>query len=102
MKADQIILDDGRFFIDLNCNYAASDAPGFLSLRCFAGPTTPGGFECLGSFNKTTDGTTWEARVSAPYDSEIDSDSRTVITGVSRMEAISALWRERHTAERRT
>ena len=97
MTPDEIILDDGVFFIDLNCNYEVSSAPGFLERRCAYGPKTPGGFECIGSFDKALDGT-WTADVNAPYDPVTDGDCRKVATGASRMDAIAALWRERHSA----
>lgn len=97
MKTDLVILDDGEFFIDLNCNYKASNAPGFLERRCAYSATAPGGFECVGGFDKAPDGT-WRAYVNAPYDPETDGDCRRVIEGASRMDAIAALWRERHNA----
>ena len=97
MTTDKVILDDGEFCIDLNCNYEASNAPGFLERRCPYSATTPGGFECIGSFDKAVDGT-WRADVNAPYDPATDGDCRIVAQGVSRLDAIAALWRERHTA----
>ncbi len=97
MATDEIILDDGKFFIDLNCNYEASNAPGFLERRCAYSATTPGGYECIGSFDKALDGT-WKADVNATYDPETDGDCFIVAKGVSRMEAITALWRARHVA----
>ena len=71
MTTDKVILDDGEFYIDLNCNYEASNAPGFLERRCPYSATTPGGFECIGSFGKALDGT-WKADVNAPYDPDTD------------------------------
>ena len=97
MSTDLIILDDGEFFIDVNANYVAKDAPGFLERRCAYSETTPGGFECVGGFDKVLDGT-WKADVNAPYDPERDSDCRRVTEGVSRMDAIVSLWRARHSA----
>ena len=97
MHKDQVILDDGMFFVALNSNYAADDAPGFLNRRCSYGLTTRGGYECVGGFDKALDGR-WRADVNAPYDSETDGDCRRVIEGVFRMDAIAALWRERHNA----
>ena len=102
MTTDEIILDDGEFFIDLNCNYEASNAPGFLERRCAYNATTPGGFECVGSFDKALDGT-WNASINMAYDPETDSDSRVVVDGVTRMDAITALWGARieaHTNQR--
>ena len=94
MNTDQIILDDGEYYIVLNCNYPAQNAPGFLQRRCSIGPTTPGGYECLGSFDNMPNGT-WKTDVTAPYDAETDGDCRVVAIGVSRMEAINALWKAR-------
>lgn len=42
------ILDDGEYYIELNVNFPAADAPGFLQRRCYVGVTTPGGYECVG------------------------------------------------------
>ena len=97
MTQDEIILDDGVFFIDLNCNHKPSEAPGFLERRCGYGPKSPGGYECVGGFEQALDGT-WRADVNTPYDPATDGDCRFVIEGVSRMDAIAALWRERHAA----
>ena len=47
MNCQQIILDDGAFYVELNVNSEASVAPGFLQRRCAFGPTTPGGYEML-------------------------------------------------------
>lgn len=97
MSKGQIVLDDGVFYIELNDNHKASIAPGFLQRRCPHGLTTPGGFECVGSFDRSLDDT-WQASVNAPYDPETDSDSKTVAEGVSRMDAIAALWAARKSA----
>lgn len=86
-----IILDDGAFYVELNCNYAKSDAPGFLHRRCEFGVTTPGGYECLGSFQKAVDGS-WNADVAAPMDEETGCDCAILARNVSRMDAIAALW----------
>lgn len=99
MSTDSIVLDDGTMYVDLNVNSAASSAPGFLMCRCYFGPTTPGGVECVGSFGKSTDGT-WQARINAPYDPLLDSDCRVVASRASRMDAIAALWIARHAAHR--
>ena len=49
------------------------------------------------AFEQALDGT-WRADVNTPYDPATDGDCRIVIEGVSRMDAIAALWRERHAA----
>ena len=97
MNADEIVLDDGEFYMELNGNYAAFEAPGFLHRRCGYGLTTPGGYECLGSFAKTVDGT-WRADVAAPLDRDTDSDCTVVAERVSRMDSIAALWVNRNLA----
>lgn len=94
MSSNQIILDDGKFFMSLNVNYEASIAPGFLSRRCALGPGTPGGYECVGSFQKSTD-ETWSANINAHCDPETDGDSEVVAKGVTRLDAIAALWTAR-------
>lgn len=91
MNNGTIILDDGQFYIELNVNYEASDAPGFLQRRCVYGLTTPGGYECLGSFQKALDGS-WSADVNAPMDEDSGSDCDVLACKVSRMQAITALW----------
>ena len=93
----EIILDDGVFYVELNVNSEASVAPGFLQRRCARGLTTPGGYECVGSFGKAVDGT-WRADVSAPWDEDTDSDCNVLARGVARMDAIAALWAGRHVA----
>lgn len=97
MTEGTTILDDGKFYIELNGNYEACVAPGTLWVRCSHSAATPGGYDCAGGFNQARDGT-WEADVNVPWDSETESDSRLVATGVSRLDAIVALWRERHAA----
>lgn len=91
------ILDDGEFYIELNSNCNPTAAPGFLQRRCTAGPTIPGGYECLGSFQKRPDGA-WAADINAPWNRETDSDCTLLVTGVARMDAIGALWSGRHRA----
>ncbi len=97
MHPEQRLLDDGEFYIELNCNSEPSVAPGFLHRRCGYGATTPSGYECIGSFQKRVDGT-WSADVNAPLDQETDSDCLVLATGVSRMDAIAALWQGRKLA----
>jgi hypothetical protein len=97
MNKDLVLLDDGEFYIELNCNHDAVIAPGFLERRCERGLTTPEGFECVGGFSKRPDGS-WRADINAPWDEESDSDCRVVADGVERMNAIAALWQRRHEA----
>lgn len=97
MAKEKIIVDDGRFYIALNANHDANSAPGFLEIRCSQSVTTPGCYDCIGSFDKAPDGK-WRASIAAPRDPETDEDSRIVAKGVTRMEAIVSLWRARHAA----
>jgi len=97
MNEDVIVLDDGEFYIELNCNYDAVIAPGFLQRQCAWGLTTPSGFECVGGFSRKADGTWW-AEVNASFDEDTGGDCCVVAEGVSRMDAIAALWQRRHDA----
>lgn len=96
MAIDQIIIDDGSFYIELNGNYEADQAPGFLQRRCAYGTTTPGGYECVGSFQRRAG--QWSADVSAPYDPATDGDCLSLGLFANRMDAIAALWKRRHEA----
>ena len=97
MDHNTIVLDDGEFYIELNGNYEAAVAPGFLQRRCLQGLTTPSGFECIGSFDKSSQGK-WRADVNAPYDPTSESDVLVLAMDVERMDAISVLWHGRHQA----
>lgn len=90
----EVIADDGDFYIELNCNYEAAEAPGFLQRRCDYGLTTPGGYECIGSFERNLAGK-WRASVNAPYDDETGCDSAELGLFDKRLDAIAALWRSR-------
>lgn len=92
-----IVLDDGEFYVELNCNYSAAVAPGFLQRRCPAGVTTPGGFECVGGFDRDSNGL-WCASIDAAYDATNDSDSKELGSYPERLDAIATLWARRHDA----
>ena len=96
-QPDEIILVDGQYFVELNSNYPLKDAPGVLLRRSSRSDTTPGGHECIGSFDKRLDGQ-WNADVNAPYDAEMDSDCHVLAAGVARLDAIVALWTGRRMA----
>ena len=49
-QPEEIILDDGQYFVELNSNYPLKDAPGMLLRRCARSDTAAGGHECIGSF----------------------------------------------------
>ena len=91
------ILDDGEYYVELNVNFPASDAPGFLQRRCYVGVTTPGGYECVGGFERNARGL-WQASIDAAYDPTTGSDSRLLGQHRSRLDAIAALWSARRRA----
>ena len=64
MTTDCTILDDGKFFMDLNLNFEVSSAPGFLMRRLDFGPKIRSGFEAIGSFEKATSGA-WQRSMRA-------------------------------------
>lgn len=97
MATDHIILDDGSFYVELNANSEPSQAPGFLQRRCAHSQTTPGGYECVGSFQRRADGQ-WSADVNAAYDPATDGDCLSLGLFKNRMDAITALWQRRHEA----
>ena len=87
-----VILDDGRYSIELNANSPRATAPGFLHRRCYVGVTTPDGYECVGSFAQHIGSGLWVAAINAVYNEATDSDSRIVGRFPRRMDAIAALW----------
>lgn len=89
-----IIRDDGEFYIDLNGNYTQGNEPGFLNRRC----TMHDGHDCIGGFDQSVVDGTWRADVTAILDPETDTDITVLAAGVTRQEAITALWSKRHTA----
>jgi len=92
-----LILDDGDYYVELNENFPAAIAPGFLQRRCYVGVTTPGGYECIGSFERQAGGV-WRASVDSLYDPSTDSDSRSVGEYAGRLDVIVALWSARRDA----
>jgi len=96
-RTGQLILDDGEFYVVLNPNHAPDVAAGYLERRCFVTPSTPGGFECIGSFTMQPGGL-WEAKISKVYEAADDSDCTVVTHSVDRRDAIVALWKARYEA----
>lgn len=96
-----VILDDGRYSIELHANSPRARAPGFLRRRCYVGVTTPEGYECLGSFAQEFGSGLWVAAINALYDEARDSDSRVVGRFPRRLDAIVALWGARGDAYQR-
>jgi hypothetical protein len=91
---ETVLLDDGVFYIQTSAAAQPARAAGFLHRRCYYGVTSPGGFECIGSFTTDSEGR-WQARIDAPYDSLADDDTRPVGLYVDRFDAIVCLWRHR-------
>lgn len=87
------ILNDGDCLVVLELGQNLALAPGFLQRYT----AVQGHFECLGRFEQAADGT-WYAYVHGEYDSIADSDTITVATNVNRLDAITALWRNRQRA----
>ncbi|WP_321820856.1 MULTISPECIES: hypothetical protein [unclassified Burkholderia] len=92
-----MLLDDGEFYIERNCNYDAATANGFLQRRCAIGRSTPGGYECIGSYERNVVGE-WTASINAAYDEGADSDSRELGNFTTNLDAIAALWMARRDA----
>ena len=97
VTASPVLLDDGKFYIERNVNFAPGAAAGFLLRRCATSLTTPGGYECIGWY-KGDPGGKWAAYIDAPYNPL--SDDEFVLLGKfdSCMDAISELWRRREEA----
>ncbi len=95
----RIILDDGAFFVDLNCEHAEPVAPGFLMVRVPTPPGAPACYECLGGFQEAADGT-WGAFVYVDANSATQASQVDLARGTSRIAAICDLWRQRHLAKR--
>ena len=93
-----IVLDDGEYFIHLANHQPRDTSVGFLERRCPVSLATPGGAECLGAFTSGAD-CTWQARIATAGNVPADPGFRVVATGVSRLDAIVALWRSRLEAE---
>ena len=93
-----IVLDDGEYFVHLANHQPRDTAVGFLERRCPLSDATPGGAECLGAFTSSAD-CTWQARIATAGNAPTDPGFRVVATGVSRLDAIVALWRSRLEAE---
>lgn len=98
VRHSAVILDDGEFYIELNANFGPGNAPGFLQRRCYVGVTTPGGYECVGSFGRCSVTGMWSASIDAPYDPRTDSDARLIGSYPRRLDAIVALWSARQLA----
>lgn len=97
MTLSTVILDDGAYFVELNCNYLPRQAPGFLWLRCGESGSKRPSCECIGGFDQAPDGT-WRAGITGSYDAERDTDETQLVKGVHRLDAIVTLWQHRRQA----
>ncbi|MGU4703174.1 hypothetical protein K6L09_41645 [Burkholderia cepacia] len=97
MEKHLILLDDAEFFIERNSNGDAAKANGFLLRRCPTSPSTPGGYECVGGYERCASGE-WSASINAPYDSASDSDCRELGRFATNLDAITVLWKARRDA----
>lgn len=93
-----VVLDDGSFYVELYADDQTAEAAGFLQRRCYVGVTTPGGYECIGSFERDVVRGGWRALVDQAYEPSSDSDCRQVGRFAQRLDAIVALWGARHSA----
>ncbi|WP_237575921.1 hypothetical protein [Mycetohabitans sp. B8] len=75
MDKQLMLLDDGKFYIERNCNGEAATTNGLLFRRYPISPTTPGGYECVGGYERCTAGE-WGAWINVPYDEATDRDCR--------------------------
>lgn len=88
----KIILDDGEYLVEVNVNCRQYAAPSFLQRRCAHSLHTPGGWECVRSFQLRPD-QCWSAEVTTlPVDDDINC------TELGRFDAILALWQRRREA----
>lgn len=90
-----ILFDDGTYYIEHNVNYPITQGNGFLLRRCAITVTTPGGYECVGIYERTVTGK-WKVSIDAPDTAE--SDSVELGRFADRLDAISVLWKHRHEA----
>lgn len=92
-----IIQDDGEFYLELNENYPAAKAPGFLKRRC---PNTKECTDVLGGFEP--EGQAWSCDINASLDEDTGSDVKVLAKGVARIDAIVMLWKHRTQAQQRS
>jgi hypothetical protein len=92
-KENSIILDDGTFYVQLNETHEHRSAPGFLLKRCNHSITSPGGFECIGSFDLVNG--RWMACLNGVFDIDGEKEGRHLGSFKGRLDAIHALWMAR-------
>jgi hypothetical protein len=92
-----VIADDGEYFIEHGAREGGVSAPGFLRRRCYTGITSPDGFVSVRGFARKPDDRR-EASIDAWNDGSGAGASRSIGHFTDRINAIVALWRERHAA----
>jgi hypothetical protein len=97
VSKELILQDDGLYYIERNCNGDPDTTNGFLQHRCPVTATTPGGYECVGSYERNLSGT-WRASIDVPYVEDSDIETQEFGPFGTRIEAIAALWIARHSA----
>lgn len=97
MEKHLILLDDSEFYIQRNRNSDTATGTGFLLRRCEVSAATPGGYECVGGYERCPTGE-WRASITAPYDESSDSDCRELGRFGSNFDAITVLWKARRDA----
>lgn len=90
MNKELILLDDGQFYIERNCNGDKETTNGYLLRRCETGQAAPEACECIGGYERQPSGA-WCASVNAPYDEDTDSDCREIGFFRPNLDAIAAL-----------
>lgn len=90
-----MLQDDNVFFLEENCNNPPGTGNVFLNKRVQHNPHK---WDCIGGVDAVeASRKTWSASINKLYDEETDTDSETIFTG-ERVDAISALWSNRHQA----
>lgn len=97
INKELLLLDDGEYYIEHNCNYPLESGNGFLHRRCAFGLTTPGGYEVIGEYSQTVAGV-WSVHIAKDLDVETDSDALSLGSFANRLDAITTLWQRRKEA----
>ena len=102
----EILLDDGEFYIERNPNADLSQGNGFLKRRCKTTRQAPGGWDVIGGYSLDIAGK-WRADINIEPpnrpDGQWEPEEECRVLGVfdNRLDAVAALWMERHDAHSR-
>ncbi|TCF96456.1 hypothetical protein BZM26_37570 [Paraburkholderia strydomiana] len=94
---DDVLLDDGKYFVQRNLSNPPAADNGFLMRRCRHHVTGPVDVECVGGYDLSGDGQ-WLVDVATPDNGKDNAGSRVIGRFGTRLEAIHALWQHRHEA----